>query len=101
MILYTRFYHYVQLHTFFLNSDEKRHKEAAAILIEYLNESGEEAVEVLTEGHCWCEAFRLAAKLNRIDLCETHLKPNIIDASELILTNIKTAKQKFATQVAI
>ena len=85
----------------FFNSDEKRHKEAAAILTEYLNECGEEAVEVLTEGHCWCEAFRLAAKLDRMDLCETHLKPNIIDASELILTNIKTAKQKFATQVAI
>ena len=70
-------------------------------MTEYLNESSEEAVEVLTEGHCWCEAFRLAAKLDRMDLCETHLKPNIIDASELILTNIKTAKQKFATQVAI
>ena len=34
----------------FFNSDEKRHKEAAAILTEYLNECGEEAVEVLTEG---------------------------------------------------
>ena len=71
------------------------------ILTEHLEECGEEAVAVLTEGHCWHDAYRLAAKLGRMDLCETHLKPFIIDATETILSNIKNAEEKFTTQVRV
>ena len=71
------------------------------ILTEHLDECGEEAVEILTEGHCWHEAYRLAARLGRMDLCETHLKPCIIEATDITLSNVKNAEEKFTNQVRI
>ena len=79
---------------------DKRHNEAAIILTEHLEECGEEAVELLAEGHLWHDAYRLAAKLGRMDLCETHLKPYILDATETTLCNVENAKDKFISQVS-
>ena len=79
---------------------DKRHNEAAIILTEHLEECGEEAVEVLAEGHLWHDAYRLATKLGRMDLCETHLKPYILDATDTIFSNVENAKDTFLAQVA-
>ena len=85
----------------FINLGEKRHNEAAIILTEHLPECGEEAVEVLAEGHFWQDAYRLTSNLGRPDLCETHLKPFILDATEIIVSNIENAREKFLEQVII
>ena len=62
---------------------------------------GEEAVEVLADGHFWQDAYRLTAVLGRMDLCETHLKPCILDAAEIVVSNIEDLRDKFNEQVAI
>ena len=69
------------------------------ILTEHLEECGEEAVAVLTEGQCWPDAYRLATRLGRMDLYETHLKPSIIEAAENISNNIRNTTIKFNSQV--
>ena len=80
---------------------EKRHNEAAIILTEHLVECGEEAVEVLADGHFWQDAYRLTAMLGRMDLCETHLKPCILDAADIVMSNIEELRDKFIEQVTI
>ena len=56
---------------------------------------------MLAEGHFWQDAYRLASKLGRMDLCETHLKPYILDATEITMSNIENARDKFIEQVKI
>ena len=57
--------------------DTQRHKEAAQVLLEYLNDP-EEAVVSLIEGHEWFEALRLIDFHQRPDLIETNFKPSLL-----------------------
>ena len=57
--------------------DTQRHKEAAQVLLEYLNDP-EEAVVSLIEGHEWFEALRLIDFHQRPDLIETNFEPSLI-----------------------
>ena len=81
-------------------TEEKRHNEAAMILTEHLEDCGEEAVALLADGHCWHDAYRLAAKLGRPDLHETHLTPAIMEAFELTSSSVTTTRTKFDAQVS-
>ena len=55
---------------------------------------------MLAEGHFWHDAYRLASKLGRMDLWETHLKPYILAATDNVMSNIENAQEKFLAQVS-
>ena len=74
--------------------DSHRHKEAAEILIEYLNDP-EEAVVSLIEGHDWFGALRLIELYKRPDLIETNFQPSLSEYTEEIIVAIDKKTSTF------
>ncbi|XP_041464243.1 putative elongator complex protein 1 [Lytechinus variegatus] len=62
-------------------ASNRRHSEAAVVLIEYANDL-EEAITTLVDGAHWEEALRLMYKHKRTDFIETTLKPALVENYE-------------------
>lgn len=64
-----------------------RFREASQIFVEYLNDP-EEAFLALVQGHEWDDAMRLVFLHDRPDLYETHLKPALMEFTEVTISNL-------------
>ncbi|XP_022256991.1 putative elongator complex protein 1 isoform X2 [Limulus polyphemus] len=74
----------------------KHYFEAAVLLDQYVMDS-EGAIATLIEGHNWKEAIRMIHKYKRLDLMETHLRPNILNQSSVIQEMIQEMTEKITT----
>ncbi|XP_076373726.1 elongator complex protein 1 isoform X2 [Tachypleus tridentatus] len=70
--------------------------EAAVLLDQYVMDS-EGAIATLIEGHKWKEAMRMIHKYKRLDLMETHLRPNILTESSVVQEMIQEVTEKIIT----
>ncbi|KMQ97926.1 elongator complex protein 1-like protein [Lasius niger] len=66
---------------------ERNYEDAATILKDYLNDV-EEAVALLCEGKIWKRAIRMAHDVQRLDLCETHIKPGVMEHAEHVMLQL-------------
>ncbi|XP_072167241.1 putative elongator complex protein 1 [Diadema setosum] len=75
-------------------ADNRRHSEAAVVLMEYADDL-EEAITTLVAGGQWDEALRLMYKHNRTDFIETTLKPALADDFENKIASLGTFRSNF------
>ncbi|XP_072752046.1 putative elongator complex protein 1 [Anoplolepis gracilipes] len=73
---------------------ERNYEDAATILKDYLNDA-EEAVALLCEGKIWKRAIRIAHDVQRLDLCETHIKPGVTEHAEHVMLQLDKFKEDF------
>ncbi|XP_029166752.1 putative elongator complex protein 1 isoform X2 [Nylanderia fulva] len=73
---------------------ERNYEDAATILKDYLNDV-EEAVAILCEGKIWKRAIRIAHDVQRLDLCETHIKPGVMEHAEHVMLQLDSFKEDF------
>lgn len=73
---------------------ERNYEDAATMLKDYLNDA-EEAVALLCEGKIWKRAIRIAHDVQRLDLCETHIKPGITEHAEHVMLQLGKFKEDF------
>lgn len=73
---------------------ERNYEDAATILKDYLNDA-EEAVALLCEGRIWKRAIRITHDVQRLDLCETHIKPGVTEHAEHVMLQLSKFKEDF------
>lgn len=68
--------------------------EASQLMCEYTFEY-EDAILLLIEGNQWKESYRLIAKHNRYDLCETHLKIKLLENCHNYIATFEQSRKEF------